>query len=78
MIEGDLLKIYEKICKRDDHKPQPVKKPAVYLYPDKIMKVSVKVEVNGKLTVTDPPYNTGWNVNATPDGLIDNKSKSTG
>jgi hypothetical protein len=72
-IEGDLVMVYAKICKRDNPGPQPVKKPAVYLYPEKTTNISVKVEVNGKLTLTEPPYNTGWNVNATPDGLIDNK-----
>ena len=37
------------------------------------MNVSVKVNVNGVLTFTDPEYNTGWNVNVMPDGIIDNK-----
>jgi hypothetical protein len=73
VIDGDLVKVYEKVCKQNIHEPQPVKKPAVYLYPLEKMNVSVKLEVNGKLTVTEPFYNTGWNVNASPDGLIDNK-----
>jgi hypothetical protein len=73
-ITGDLVLVYEKICKGSDNpEPRPVKKPAVYLYPTEQMNISVKVEVNGCLTLTDPPYNTGWNVNAAPDGLIDNK-----
>jgi superfamily I DNA and/or RNA helicase len=37
------------------------------------MDVSVQVKVNGHLTFTDPDYNTGWNINVTPSGLIDNK-----
>lgn len=73
VIDGDLVLMYEKVCKPEKPEHQPVKKPAVYLYPEKKMKISVKVEVNGKLTVTDPPYNTGWDVNVTPEGLIDNK-----
>ncbi len=73
VIDGDLVKIYEKYCKQNTIEQQPVKKPAVYLYPTKNINVRVKLEVNGNLTVTDPPYNTGWNVYVTPDGLIDNK-----
>jgi hypothetical protein len=73
VIDGDLVMVYVKTCKQNNSEPQPVKKPAVYLYPEKTTNISVKVEVNGTLTLTEPPYNTGWNVNATPDGLIDNK-----
>lgn len=72
LIEGNLVKIFDKVCKNDPGHTV-VKKPAVYLYPEKEMKVSVKVEVNGNLTFTDPEYNTGWNVNVKPDGTIDNK-----
>lgn len=72
-ITGDLVKLYQKICLTDTQKPLPVKKPAVYLYPETDMKVSVKVFVNGKLTQTEPLYNNGWEVNATPNGLIDGK-----
>ena len=49
-------------------------KPAVYLYPPKKMLINVKVKPSGFLTYTDPEYNpeTGWNVEAFPDGkLID-------
>jgi len=73
VITGDLVTIYQKTCASDTHKPTPVKKPAVYLYPEKDMKVSVKVIVNGNLTLTEPLYNGGWNVNSTPEGLIDGK-----
>ena len=73
LIEGDLVQVYEKICKTDPIKPKPKKKPAVYLYPVEKMNVIVKVEINGCLTKTDPPYNEGWNVYATPEGLIDGK-----
>jgi len=72
-IEGELVNVFNRICNVDNHKPRPVKKPAVYLYPAENMNVSVKVEVNGKLTLTEPPYENGWNVSATPEGLIDNK-----
>ncbi|MEI7485635.1 MAG: hypothetical protein WCK13_13070 [Ignavibacteriota bacterium] len=73
ILEGTLVDTYKKICFSDAPDPMPVKKPAVYLYPTEQMNVSVKVNVNGKLTYTDPAYGTGWNVNATADGMIDNK-----
>ena len=47
-------------------------KPAIYLYPEKPTDINVKLDVDGKLTVSDPVYNenTGWNVKAYPDGRI--------
>jgi hypothetical protein len=71
-IEGDLVVAFEKTCGKDPGHTV-VKKPAVYLYPEKEMNVNVNVEVNGKLTFTEPEYITGWNVNVKPDGLIDGK-----
>ncbi|MBI5402770.1 MAG: hypothetical protein HY959_05185 [Ignavibacteriae bacterium] len=71
-IEGSLVKVFEKNCKAELNNTV-VKKPAVYLYPEKEMNVRVNVIVNGKLTYTEPEYITGWNVNVKPDGTIDNK-----
>lgn len=48
-------------------------KPAVYLYPEHDMQVSVKVNVNGFITKSIPSYNGGWSVHATRSGLIDGK-----
>ena len=74
LIEGNLVQIYSNICKdRETPKPKPVKKPAVYLYPESNMQIKVKLSVNGYLTSTEPLYNDGWLVNASPEGLIDNK-----
>lgn len=54
-----------------------VKKPVIYLYPQKEQKVSVKLHFNGSLTCTYPEYKNGWNVITKPDGdlinLDDNK-----
>lgn len=72
-IDGDLVNVFNKTCNVDNNKPLPVKKPAVYLYPEKDMNINVKLEINGQTTLTEPLYNNGWNVNATPEGLIDNK-----
>lgn len=72
-IEGSLVTTYKKLCLQEVTEPIQVKKPAVYLYPKEQMDISVKVKVNGVLTLTEPEYNTGWNVNVKPDGIIDNK-----
>jgi hypothetical protein len=72
-ITGGLVTLFQKTCIKETQKPMPVKKPAVYLYPESDMKVSVQVSVNGKLTLTEPLYNNGWEVLATPDGLIDDR-----
>ncbi len=47
-------------------------KPAIYLYPEKPTEINVKLNLDGKLTVSDPVYNptNGWNVLALPDGTI--------
>ena len=73
LITGTFVKAYKKLCFGESTEPIQVKKPAVYLYPVKTMSVGVKVKVNGKLTLTEPLYGNGWNVTATPNGLIDDK-----
>ena len=50
-----------------------LKKPALYLYPEKDMAVDVKLHVNGQISKDDPPYGSGWSVQATPSGRIDGK-----
>ena len=45
-------------------------KPVIYLYPEKPEQVSVSIDFNGRLTITDPVYGNGWNVTALPDGTI--------
>jgi hypothetical protein len=71
-LDGSLVSIYKNLCIKE-HKPVQVKKPAVYLYPVTPMNVSVKVEVSGKLTYTNPDYGNGWNVSAEPDGMINGR-----
>ena len=51
-------------------------KPAIYLYPDQVTDISVKVIPNGKLTYSLPKYNDGWKVNATPQGLLTVENKT--
>ncbi|OIO20168.1 MAG: hypothetical protein AUJ37_00985 [Candidatus Magasanikbacteria bacterium CG1_02_41_34] len=46
-------------------------KPVIYLYPEKAMDVNVQVAPNGGFTYTDPVYpESGWFVNATPEGKL--------
>ncbi len=52
------------------------RKPVVYLYPEAATDVSVKVNYNGKFTVTYPEYKNEWKVIAYPDGKLINKQDS--
>ncbi len=45
-------------------------KPVIYLYPEKETEVSVKLDLDGKLTCTYPKYGDGWTVTASPDGTL--------
>ena len=49
--------------------PAP-EKPVIYLYPEREMTVSVKLDFNGTLTETIPAYEDGWTVTAHPDGTL--------
>ncbi len=48
-------------------------KPAVYLYPEQDSIVNVKLDVNGKIIKDIPPYNNGWRVFVTKEGIIEDK-----
>lgn len=50
-----------------------VKKPAIYLYPEKPTGVKVNLNIKGTITDSIPEYKTGWEVRVTPDGKIDGK-----
>jgi len=41
-------------------------KPVIYLYPKKTENVKVQVKPTGGLSITEPAYNDGWSVQATP------------
>ncbi len=45
-------------------------KPVIYLYPEEETTVSVQLDYNGTLTVTEPLYDNGWQVVAYPDGRL--------
>ena len=45
-------------------------KPVIYLYPEEDAEISVRLDYNGRLTLTDPEYKNGWKVTAKPDGTL--------
>lgn len=47
-------------------------KPVIYLYPEKEMDVKVRVEPNGGFSKTEPLYDDGWLVRATPESSLFN------
>ncbi|MGE5392574.1 MAG: hypothetical protein ACM3NH_02425 [Candidatus Saccharibacteria bacterium] len=49
-------------------------KPVIYLYPTSTTAVSVKLDPQGGFSHTEPAYNSGWNVIATPKGQLTNIS----
>ncbi|MDE6726115.1 MAG: hypothetical protein K2J79_10985 [Ruminiclostridium sp.] len=63
----------------EGRKEQVLRKPIIYLYADKALEVSVKLDFDG-ITCTYPEYKEdGWNVTAYPDGtLIDSKGNEYG
>ena len=54
--------------------PPVLYKPVVYLYPEQETDVSVKLDVDGELTVAYPAYGDGWEVRAQPGGRLTNKA----
>lgn len=70
---GNLISQMKSIC-GSSIDPFVVKKPAIYLYPEKTEEVKVKLSIKGKILKTEPSYpTTGWDVTADPSGLIDGK-----
>lgn len=49
--------------------------PNIYLYPDTTSDISITLSFpsGGNIILSEPPYNNGWNVNVTPESLIDNQ-----
>ena len=46
--------------------------PYIYLYPEEQTDISVNLRFlqGGNVTESEPPYNNGWDVNVTPEGII--------
>ena len=51
-----------------------VKKPVLYLYPEKTTDVSVKLDIDGEILCVYPEYNGLWQVTADPDGTLTDKN----
>jgi hypothetical protein len=47
-------------------------KPVIYLYPEEKMQIDVELEPVGGFTYTEPVYDNGWSVIASPDGTLTN------
>ena len=73
-MEVDFLNV-----EASDWQPDPnaCYKPVIYLYPEVETEVSVKLNLDGKLTCTYPAYNTGWKVTASPDGTLTDANGQT-
>lgn len=52
-------------------------KPVIYLYPEEVTDVTVKLDPQGGFSVTEPAYNDGWTVTAYPDGHLFNHGDKT-
>lgn len=64
----------EHTCDRDS---TLTAKPVLYLYPEAVTDVSVKLEYSGQLTCTYPSYGDGWRVTASPDGTLTGENGQT-
>jgi len=59
-------------CKDNNDEPTEAK-PVIYLYPEKTMEITVKLNYNGEVICTYPAYNEGWTVIAHPGGTLINQ-----
>ena len=54
--------------------PSVVKKPIIYLYPEEITDLTIKLGKTENITCSYPEYNNGWNVIVNTDGTIVDKN----
>lgn len=79
------LLVFSSGCKHSTEPEEPtkpdttggltVKKPNIYLYPEKICSINVKLEfpLGGKIIESEPIYNDGWVVKVSPLGKINDQ-----
>lgn len=67
---------YQKIRPDTLRKEVILEKPAIYLYPEKEMKIDISHHFKGEITTTYPNYNNGWSLRVKPDGEIFNLGDS--
>jgi hypothetical protein len=65
---------WEEPVSHDDDMTAPPVKPILYLYPETITEVDVKLRYDGGLSCVYPEYNDGWHVTAHPDGTLYDES----
>lgn len=54
----------------DVTEPEVCYKPVIYLYPEKVTELTVKLGKPENLICTYPDYSKGWNVTANPNGIM--------
>lgn len=72
IINFGLLMIIQLIFHPFSKSVMILEKPVIYLYPQSVTNVSVKVNHQPGFLATYPSYNNGWNVIAHPDGKLIN------
>lgn len=51
--------------------PLKIGKPVIYIYPEEIMEVEIKLNPEDIITTSYPRYKDGWQITASPDGVLD-------
>lgn len=66
------LKNKVKVNENLKNEPVTEAKPVIYLYPEEITEVNVRLDYHGTFTCTYPMYDDGWTVTAHTDGTLIN------
>jgi hypothetical protein len=51
--------------------PFKVGKPVIYIYPEEMMEVEIKIKPEEIITTSYPRYKGGWKITASPEGVLD-------
>lgn len=74
LVESEKLKkVSLKLAPKVNNPGIMIKKPVIYLYPEKTTEVDFKFNFKGKLLTTFPKYDTSWKITAYSDGKIFDK-----
>lgn len=74
LVESEKIKkVSLKLAPKVNNPGIMVKKPVIYLYPEKTTEVDFKFNFKGKLLTTFPKYDTSWKITAYSDGKIFDK-----
>ena len=75
-INDVTIKNHYKRVKGEKCDPDVSYKPILYLYPDKDMNVSIKLENENSIITSYPKYDNGWNVFVSKNGIITLNNKN--